>query len=426
MQTIDHCCDETGLEVVTFGCRLNTVESGIIRTRAIEAGLRDAIIINTCAVTGEAERQARQAVRRLGRAHPGRYLVVTGCAVQVDPAGWRAMPEVDRVLGNLEKLSASSYRHDAPSQVGDIMVMPPTAKLAQADLLDYSRAFLQVQNGCDHRCTFCVIPFGRGPSRSVPAGAVVTQAQRLVAAGYNEIVLTGVDLTAWGMDLPGRPRFGDLCRRLLRLVPDLPRLRLSSLDPVEIDDALLGLLGDEPRLMPHLHLSVQAGDDLVLRRMKRRHRRDDVQRLVARARDRRKDVVFGADLIAGFPTESDAMFENTLRLIDDAGLTWLHVFPYSARPGTPAARMPPVPGEVRRARAALLRAAGKRRVDAFLATQPGARLGVVMERDGTGHTPHFARVRPTLPCAPRSLVEVEITGLERGMLAGRPVLREAA
>ncbi|HJQ56563.1 MAG TPA: tRNA (N(6)-L-threonylcarbamoyladenosine(37)-C(2))-methylthiotransferase MtaB [Vineibacter sp.] len=414
------------VEVVTFGCRLNAIESAVMREQAIAAGLRDAILVNTCAVTAEAERQARQAVRRLRRQHPHRPIVVSGCAVQIDPAGWAAMPGIDRVLGNTEKLTRDAYRDTARTQVGDIMTPGAAAGHLLADLAGHSRASLQVQNGCDHRCTFCVIPFGRGPSRSVPAGAVVAQARALVASGFNEIVLSGVDLTDWGADLPGRPRLGDLCRRLLSLVPDLPRLRLSSLDPVEIDDALLDLLGAEPRLMPHLHLSLQAGDDLVLKRMKRRHLRDDVLRLVDRVRRRRADAVFGADLIAGFPTESEAMFDNTLRLVGEAGLTWLHVFPYSARRGTPAARMPQLPGDVRRARAAALRDAGTRQAGAFLTSQIGRRVRIVMERDGTGHTEHFARVRPTAAAAPRALLEVDITGLDGMTLVGDPVMREAA
>lgn len=417
---------QTGIKVVTFGCRLNAVESAVMREHAADAGLTDAILVNTCAVTAEAERQARQSVRRLRRAHPDRRIVVTGCAVQIDPASWSAMPEVDQVLGNAEKLTPGAWRAATRMQVGDIMATRDTAGPLLADLAGHSRAILQVQNGCDHRCTFCVIPFGRGPSRSEPAGAVVSRVRALVAAGYNEVVLTGIDLTAWGADLPGRPALGDLCRRLLRLVPELPRLRLSSLDPVEIDDTLLGLLGDEARLMPHLHLSIQAGDDLVLKRMKRRHLGGDVLRLVERARARRPDVVFGADLIAGFPTESDAAFDNTLRLVDDAALTWLHVFPYSARPGTPAARMPQVPGDVRRDRAAALRATGERRARAFLATQVGTRAQIVMERDGTGHTAHFARVRPAVGIAARALADIEITSIDRDMLVGRPVLREAA
>ncbi|HKU98324.1 MAG TPA: radical SAM protein, partial [Vineibacter sp.] len=297
----------SGIDVVTFGCRLNAVESEVMRAKAREAGLDDAILVNTCAVTAEAERQARQTVRRLRRAHPDRPIVVTGCAAQIDPAGWSAMAEVDRVLGNVEKLTADAYRSAGRAQVGDIMTVRAPAADVPVDRASHSRAFVQAQSGCDHRCTFCVIPFGRGPSRSMPVGALVSQVRALVAGGYNEVVLTGVDLTAWGADLPGRPTLGALCRRLLKLVPELPRLRLSSLDPVEIDDALLDLLRDEPRLMPHFHLSIQAGDDLVLKRMKRRHRRDDVLRLAERACRQRPDVVFGADLIAGFPTETDAM-----------------------------------------------------------------------------------------------------------------------
>jgi len=414
------------IDVVTFGCRLNAVESEVMRAKAREAGLNDAILVNTCAVTAEAERQARQTVRRLRRVHPGRPIVVAGCAAQIDPAGWSAMTEVDRVLGNGEKLTADAYRSAGRTHVGDIMTMRAPAADLPVDRTSHSRAFVQAQNGCDHRCTFCVIPFGRGPSRSQPVGALVSHVRALVAGGYTEVVLTGVDLTAWGADLPGRPTLGALCRRLLKLVPDLPRLRLSSLDPVEIDDALLALLGDAPRLMPHFHLSIQAGDDLVLKRMKRRHRRDDVLRLVERARRQRPDIVFGADLIAGFPTETDAMFDNTLRLVDDAGLTWLHVFPYSARQDTPAARMPQVPGDVRRVRAAALRAAGERRAQAFARSLVGTRAQLVMERDGTGHNAHFAPVRPLVPAPARTLLTVDITGIDAGMLVGQPVLREAA
>ncbi|MBX3499209.1 MAG: tRNA (N(6)-L-threonylcarbamoyladenosine(37)-C(2))-methylthiotransferase MtaB [Alphaproteobacteria bacterium] len=413
------------VEVVTFGCRLNAVESEVIRARA--AGAPDTIVVNTCAVTAEAERQARQSVRRLRRERPQARIIVTGCAAQIDPRSWAAMPEVDRVLGNVEKLSAGSYAEDgARTQVDDIAAARQTAGHLLTDLAGHSRAFLQVQNGCDHRCTFCAIPFGRGPSRSVPAGDVVAQARALVEAGYNEVVLTGVDLTAWGHDLPGAPRLGALARRLLKLVPALPRLRLSSLDPVEIDDELLALLGEEPRLMPHLHLSVQAGDDLVLKRMKRRHLRDDVLRLVERARARRADVVFGADLIAGFPTESEAMFERTLRLIDEAGLTWLHVFPYSERPGTPASRMPPVPGDVRRARAARLRAAGARRADAFLRAQLGRTVEALIELDGTGRTAHFAPVRPSVRLPARRVVPLRVDGVAGGHLTAVSVERVAA
>jgi threonylcarbamoyladenosine tRNA methylthiotransferase MtaB len=413
------------IEVVTFGCRLNAVESAVIRAKA--AGMTDTIVVNTCAVTSEAERQARQSVRRLRRERPQARIVVTGCAVQIDPQSWAAMPEVDRVLGNVEKLRAQSYADDGGrTQVDDIARARETAGHLLTDLAGHSRAFLQVQNGCDHRCTFCVIPFGRGPSRSVPAGDVVAQTRALVDAGYNEIVLTGVDLTAWGHDLPGTPRLGALARRLLKLVPGLPRLRLSSLDPIEVDDELLALLGDEPRLMPHLHLSIQAGDDLVLKRMKRRHLRYDVLRLVERARARRADIVFGADLIAGFPTETEAMFKNTLRLIDEAGLTWLHVFPYSMRPGTPASRMPAVPGDVRRERAARLREAGARRAAPVLRTQIGRTVEALIELDGTGRTPHFAPVRPSLRLPARAIVPLRIEGFAEGYLTAGQVERVAA
>ncbi|MBL8673389.1 MAG: tRNA (N(6)-L-threonylcarbamoyladenosine(37)-C(2))-methylthiotransferase MtaB [Rhodospirillales bacterium] len=414
------------VEVVTFGCRLNAVESDAIRARATGAGLSGAVIVNTCAVTAEAERQAAQTIRRLRRDRPGARIVVTGCAAQIAPAKWAAMPEVDSVLGNMEKLTTEGYTDGGGRvRVADIMTAPADER-AIASVSGQSRAFLQVQTGCDHRCTFCVIPFGRGPSRSAPLGEIARLARLAVAAGHSEIVLTGVDLTAFGADLPGRPTLGEACRRLLRLVPALPRLRLSSLDPVEIDDTLIALLGDEPRLMPHLHLSAQAGDDMVLKRMRRRHARGDVLRLVDRVRRVRPGVAFGADLIAGFPTETDGMFDNTLRLVDEASLTWLHVFPYSARVGTPAARMPQVPGDVRRARASLLRAAGARRAEAFLRGRIGTRARVVMERDGTGHSEHFARVRPAFPAPPRALVDIDIEGLADGVLTGRPVERVAA
>jgi threonylcarbamoyladenosine tRNA methylthiotransferase MtaB len=413
------------VEVVTFGCRLNAVESEVIRAKA--AGARDTIVVNTCVVTAEAERQARQSVRRLRRERPEARIVVTGCAAQIDPGSWAAMPEVDRVLGNVEKLDAAAYADEGErTQVDDITRARETAGHLLTDLAGHSRAFLQVQNGCDHRCTFCVIPFGRGPSRSVPAGDVVAQTRALVDAGYNEVVLTGVDLTAWGRDLPGAPSLGALARRLLKLVPALPRLRLSSLDPVEIDDELLALLGDEPRLMPHLHLSVQAGDDLTLKRMKRRHLRGDILRLVERARARRPDVVFGADLIAGFPTETEAMADNTLRLIDEADLTWLHVFPYSARPGTPAARMPQVPGDIRRERAARLRAAGARRADAFLRAQIGRTVEALIELDGTGRTAHFAPVRPSVRLPARAIVPLRVEGVVDGRMVAGLVERVAA
>ena len=332
----------SGLEVITFGCRLNAYESEVMRGRARAAGLTEGVIVNTCAVTGEAERQARQAIRRARRRNPEATIIATGCAAQLDPTGYAAMPEVDRVIGNREKLTLEGLSPDtgADIAVGDIMAVRETAGHLVAGYEARARAFVQVQNGCDHRCTFCIIPFARGPSRSVPLGAIAAEVRALVANGHSEVVLSGVDLGHYGSDLPGRPRLGEAVRRLLQAVPELPRLRLSSIDPAQIDPALERLFAEEPRLMPHLHLSVQAGDDMVLKRMKRRHSRAGVLALCRRLRALRPGIVFGADLIAGFPTETQAMFENTRRLIEEAGLVWLHVFPYSPRPGTPAARMP--------------------------------------------------------------------------------------
>ncbi len=420
---------QAGLDIVTFGCRLNLAESASMRALAAEAGLADTVVVNTCAVTSEAERQARQAIRRLRRERPAARIVATGCAVQIDAASWAAMPEVDAVMGNAEKLNPATYAAFATGRAIAVGPWEDASALPDdpaPDLPGHSRGFLQVQNGCDHRCTFCVIPFGRGPSRSLPAGAVVERARAMVAAGRNEIVLSGVDLTAWGADLPGNPGLGALCRRLLKLVPELPRLRLSSLDPVEIDDELVALLGEEPRLMPHLHLSVQAGADLTLKRMKRRHGRDDVLRLVDKARARRPDVVFGADLIAGFPTETDTMFADTLALVEQADLLWLHVFPYSPRAGTPAARMPQVPGPVRRERAARLRAAGEARVDRFLQAQRGRVVSALIELDGSGHTEHFAPVRPVEALPAGAVVDLAVVGVEGRWLIATSVERAAA
>ncbi|HEX7967416.1 MAG TPA: tRNA (N(6)-L-threonylcarbamoyladenosine(37)-C(2))-methylthiotransferase MtaB [Stellaceae bacterium] len=383
-----------GLDIVTFGCRLNAFESEVIRRHAEAAGLADAVIVNTCAVTTEAERQARQAIRRARRERPAARLIVTGCVAQIDPHRYAAMPEVDQVLGNEAKLKPESYGAPAPRvRVDDIL----DAKETAAHLIDgfegHARAVVQVQQGCDHRCTFCVIPLGRGNSRSVPIGDIVAQTRALVARGYREVVLTGVDITGFGADLPGRPRLGQLARRLLALVPELERLRLSSLDPVEIDDDLWRLVGEEPRLMPHLHLSIQAGDDLVLKRMKRRHSRADALAACRRARALRPGIALGADLIAGFPTESQAMFENTLSLVAEAELDYLHVFPYSARPGTPAARMPQIRGDVIRERAARLRALGAATLARSLAARVGTTATVVVERGGVGHSEHYAPVR---------------------------------
>jgi len=363
--------------ILTFGCRLNAYESEVMRGHAAAAGLNDTIIVNTCAVTAEAERQARQAIRRARRAHPDARIVVTGCAAQIAPERYAAMAEVDRVIGNEEKLKPESFDKSFLSEdlprvlVNDIMAVTETAPQLIDGFAERTRAFVQVQQGCDHRCTFCIIPYGRGNSRSVPLGEVVRQVRALVEDGTAEVVLTGVDITSYGGDLPGRPRLGQMLRRLLSQVPDLRRLRLSSLDAIELDPDLTRLIAEEPRLMPHLHLSLQAGDDMILKRMKRRHSRSEAVDLCNELRELRPDIVFGADLIAGFPTETDAMFENSLKLVEDCGLTYLHVFPYSARKGTPAAKMPQVPGPVRKERAARLRAAGEAALDRFLDAQVG-------------------------------------------------------
>jgi threonylcarbamoyladenosine tRNA methylthiotransferase MtaB len=407
-------------EIVTFGCRLNAYESEVMRSHARAAGLGEVVIVNTCAVTSEAERQARQTIRKLRREHPGAKIVVTGCAAQIDPDRFAAMPEVDRVLGNQEKLAPESWGLAATERVAvnDIMSVKETAAHLISGFEDRARAFIQAQQGCDHRCTFCIIPFGRGPSRSVPIGAMVEQVRALVTAGYREVVLTGVDITSYGPDLPGAPTLGQMIRRLLAAVPELPRLRLSSLDPVEIDDDLWRLIENEPRLLPHLHLSLQAGDDMILKRMKRRHARADAPAFCDRARRARPDVVFGADLIAGFPTETDEQFDNTLRLVEDCGLTWLHVFPYSPRPGTPAARMPQVHGAVRRERAARLREAGEAAVARTLAGMVGREAMVLMEKADMGRTEHFAEIRLAGDFPPGALIRAKITGTDGARLTG--------
>src|ERR1700761_1447641 len=410
------------VDILTFGCRLNAYESEVMRGHAEAAGLKGAIIVNTCAVTAEAERQARQAIRRARRDRPDAEIIVTGCAAQIDPAGFAAMPEVSRVLGNAEKLRAESWGNvaDARVSVNDIMSVTETASHLTAGFDGKARAFIQVQNGCDHRCTFCIIPYGRGPARSVPMGAIVAETRALVAAGFREIVMTGVDLTSYGPDLPGQPTLGQMTRRLLQAVPELERLRLSSIDPVEIDDDLWRLIAEEPRLMPHLHLSIQAGDDMVLKRMKRRHLRADVQATCERARSLRPDIVFGADLIAGFPTETEDMFINTLNLLDECGLTWLHIFPYSARKGTPAARMPQVSMERRKARAAALRAAGEHRLDVFLEGQVGREIAALVEKPGEGRSEHYAPVHLADAATPvGSVVRARVTGVQDGALTAQ-------
>ena len=414
----------SAVEILTFGCRLNAYESEVMRGHAQAAGMSDAIIVNTCAVTAEAERQARQAIRRARRERPDAQIIVTGCAAQIDPAAFAAMPEVSRVLGNAEKLHAESWggRPEARVAVNDIMSVTETASHLTAGFDGKARAFIQVQNGCDHRCTFCIIPYGRGPARSVPMGAIVAETRQLVEAGFREIVMTGVDLTSYGPDLPGQPTLGQMIRRLLASVPELERLRLSSLDPVEIDDDLWRLIAEEPRLMPHLHLSIQAGDDMVLKRMKRRHLRSDAIMACEHARAARPGIVFGADLIAGFPTETEDMFINTLNLLDECGLTYLHIFPYSARKGTPAARMPQVPMERRKARAAALRAAGDRRLDLFLNSQIGAEISALVEKPGVGRSEHYAPVKLTDDMAAvGSIVTARVETVVGGYLVARPL-----
>ncbi len=402
----------------TLGCRLNAYETEAMRELAAAAGMGQAVVVNTCAVTAEAVRKAKQEIRKLARENPGAAVIVTGCAAQTEPETFAAMPEVTRVIGNTEKMQASTWAvMAAPDligstlrvQVDDIMSVRETA----GHLIDgfgRHRAYVQVQNGCDHRCTFCIIPFGRGNSRSVPAGVVVDQIKRLVDRGFAEVVLTGVDLTSWGADLPSSPRLGDLVMRILRLVPDLARLRISSIDSIEADDALMGAIATEPRLMPHLHLSLQAGDDMILKRMKRRHLRDDAIKFCEDARRLRPGIVFGADIIAGFPTETDAMFENSLRLIEDCGLTFLHVFPYSARKGTPAAKMPPVRGPVIKARAAALRAAGDAALACHLSAQIGQTHRVLMESPRMGRTEGFTEVDFAADQPEGQIVTARITG----------------
>ncbi len=400
------------VDIVTFGCRLNAYESEVIRARAAEDGLADAVVFNTCAVTAEAVRQARQAIRKARRERPGARLIVTGCAAQIDPAAFAGMAEVDLVLGNAEKAQAGAYtdQPDAPRvRVNDIMSVRETAGHLIDGLRGRARAYVEVQNGCDHRCTFCVIPYGRGNSRSAAAGEVVEQVRRLTAEGYREVVLTGVDVTSWGADLPGTPSLGQLVARILKLVPELPRLRLSSIDAAEIDADLMRCLAEEPRLMPHLHLSLQSGDDMILKRMKRRHNRADALRLIADVRAVRPDTAFGADLIAGFPTETEAMFENTLRLVEEADLAFLHVFPYSARPGTPAARMPALSGKVVTERARRLRAAGDAGLVRHLRRQVGRTVSALVERDGLARAEDFTEVVFTGAGTPGEIVRLTVT-----------------
>jgi threonylcarbamoyladenosine tRNA methylthiotransferase MtaB len=412
------------VEIVTFGCRLNTHESEVMRNKAHEAGLTDAVVVNTCAVTAEAVRQARQTIRRIRREKPDVRIVVTGCAAQTEPATFAAMPEVDRVVGNTEKFDAAAWSNaraafersafgiDSEEKVvvNDIMAARETALHLIEGIEGRSRATVQIQNGCDHRCTFCIIPYGRGNSRSVPMGEIVAQARRLVENGYREIVLTGVDITSYGQNLPGTPKLGALVKKILKHVPKLDRLRLSSIDSVEADADLLDALGSEARLMPHLHLSLQAGDDMILKRMKRRHLRDDAIRFCDQVRRLRPDVVFGADIIAGFPTETEEMFERSLDIVDECDLTHLHVFPFSPRPGTPAARMPQVAREIVKERARRLREKGETALRRHLDGEVGSVRSVLVESDAVGRTAHFTAVRFSECASAGQIVDVRISG----------------
>jgi len=407
----------SGVEVITFGCRLNTYESEVMRSQAEAAGLNNAVLVNTCAVTGEAVRQARQAIRRARRDNPHARIIVTGCAAQTEKQTFAEMVEVDAVLGNEEKLKAASYRGlpdfgvsaEEKLRVNDIMSVRHTAPQMVRHIDGHVRAFIQVQNGCDHRCTFCIIPYGRGNSRSVPMGAVVDQARNLVESGYREIVLTGVDATSYGDDLPGQPTLGLLAKTLLKQVPDIRRLRLSSIDSIEADRHLMDLIADEQRFMPHLHLSLQHGDDMILKRMKRRHLRADALRFIEDVRRLRPEMSFGADMIAGFPTETEEMFENAVRLAEEADIAHLHVFPYSPRPGTPAARMPQLDRSLIKDRAARLRATGQTLHRRHLDKMVGTRQWLLVENNGLAHTENFTLVAvPGL--RPRDIVEATITG----------------
>ncbi|WP_422048384.1 tRNA (N(6)-L-threonylcarbamoyladenosine(37)-C(2))-methylthiotransferase MtaB [Shimia sp.] len=405
----------------TLGCRLNSYESEAMKDMAQSAGLENAVIVNTCAVTAEAVRKSRQEIRRLRRENPDAQIIVTGCAAQTEPETFAAMGEVDKVIGNTEKMNPATWQGMAADfigetekvQVDDIMSVTETAGHLIDGFGTRSRAYVQVQNGCDHRCTFCIIPYGRGNSRSVPAGVVVDQIKRLVDKGFNEVVLTGVDLTSWGADQPMQPKLGDLVMRILKLVPDLPRLRISSIDSIEVDENLMMAIATEPRLMPHLHLSLQHGDDLILKRMARRHLRDDAIRFCEEAKKLRPEMTFGADIIAGFPTETDAHFANSLKLVEECDLTWLHVFPYSKREGTPAAKIPSqVNGTIIKARAAELRAAGEAQVAKHLAAQLGKTHHILMENAHMGRTEQFTEVHFDAPQQEGAIVTAAITGVQ--------------
>lgn len=412
----------------TLGCRLNAYETEAMKDLAHKAGVENVFVINTCAVTAEAVRKSKQEIRKHKRQFPEKQIIVTGCAAQIDPENFSEMEEVSAVIGNSEKLSQATW-HNLSSgfigetervQVDDIMSVTETAEHLIDGFGTRSRAYVQVQNGCDHRCTFCIIPFGRGNSRSVPAGVVVDQIKRLVDKGYNEVVLTGVDLTSWGADLPASPKLGDLVMRILKLVPDLNRLRISSIDSIEVDENLMQAIATERRLMPHLHLSLQHGDDLILKRMKRRHLRDDAIKFCEDARKLRPEIIFGADIIAGFPTETDAHFENSIKLVDECDLTWLHVFPYSAREGTPAARMPAVDGKLIKTRAAILREKGNTKVKEHLINQVGKEHAVLMENENLGRSEQFTEIIFETPQIDGQIITARVTGVSDDKLIAEP------
>lgn len=412
----------------TLGCRLNAYETEAMKELAHKAGVESIFVINTCAVTAEAVRKSKQEIRKHKRQFPEKQIIVTGCAAQIDPENFSEMEEVSAVIGNSEKLSQATW-HNLSSgfigetervQVDDIMSVTETAEHLIDGFGTRSRAYVQVQNGCDHRCTFCIIPFGRGNSRSVPAGVVVDQIKRLVDKGYNEVVLTGVDLTSWGADLPASPKLGDLVMRILKLVPDLNRLRISSIDSIEVDENLMQAIATERRLMPHLHLSLQHGDDLILKRMKRRHLRDDAIKFCEDARKLRPEIIFGADIIAGFPTETDEHFQNSIKLVDECDLTWLHVFPYSAREGTPAARMPAVDGKLIKSRAAILREKGNTKVKEHLRNQVGKEHAVLMENENLGRSEQFTEILFETPQIDGRIITARVTGVSDDKLIAEP------
>ncbi|MEK9904060.1 MAG: tRNA (N(6)-L-threonylcarbamoyladenosine(37)-C(2))-methylthiotransferase MtaB [Rhodospirillales bacterium] len=414
--------EQSAAKVETFGCRLNAYESQVVREHLEAAGQRNVIVFNTCAVTAESERQARQAIRRARRDRPNAKIIVTGCAAQIAPEPWAALPAVDRVVGNLEKMTATTWTDTALADgnlvVSDIMQAKETATHLISGFGGKARAFVEIQQGCDHRCTFCIIPYGRGNSRSAPVGVIARQVQSLVDAGVAEVAFTGVDITSYGTDLPGKPSLAQLTRRVLAQVPDLKRLRLSSIDPAEVDDDLIRLIAEEPRLAGHLHLSLQAGSDLILKRMKRRHLTEDAVRLTERVRELRPDLALGADLIAGFPTETDELFQHTLNHVRELDLTWLHVFPYSPRPGTPAARMPQNSREIVKKRAAILRELGEVQASKYLKNQIGKKVRPVMETPYRGRTDSFAEIELDTPMSIGAMPLVQITDVREGCLLG--------